>query len=325
MKNLITGYQSDTYQVTVSENQHQQRIDQLLHEVLPAYSRSYFQKLVLEGAVTCNNLEVTKPSYKVKAGDTVICAIARVDFTRSAAAIDRSLLEGLDVQLVAQEPDFLIINKPAGLVVHKPAHASRKVTLVDWLLAMYPTLETIGDTDRPGIVHRLDMQTSGLMIIPRTPAAHALFTHMFKDRLIKKTYFALVKGHPPAQAIIDYRIMRHPTERTKMAPSRSQGRLAATEFQVVEYLKDASLVKALPQTGRTHQIRVHCAAWGFPIIGDAVYGSQSKLIARHALHAAELEFEYQGKHYHFAAPLPDDMRHALSILGNNVLDVSSRA
>ncbi len=314
MKNLVPGYQRDAYKVIVGENYHQQRIDQFLYEALPAYSRSYFQKLVAAGSVTCNNLTVTKPSYKVKAGDTIICTIERVDFTRSAAAVDRSLLEGVDVQLIAQEQDFLIINKPAGLVVHKPSHASRQVTLVDWLLAMYPTLETIGDTERPGIVHRLDMQTSGLMIIPRTPTAHAIFTQMFKDRLIKKTYLALVEGHTPLTALIDYRIMRHPTERTKMAHSRSQGRLATTEFYAIEYLKDVTLIKALPKTGRTHQIRVHCAAWGFPIIGDAVYGSKSKLIARHALHAAELEFEYQGKQYHFAAPVPDDMKHALVVL-----------
>jgi 23S rRNA pseudouridine1911/1915/1917 synthase len=314
MKNLIPGSHSDSYHFTVSQDKHLQRLDQFLHEVLPAYSRSYFQKLVQDGFVTCNDRVILKPSHKVKTGDSVTCSIARIDFDVSAAAIDKRLLEGIQVSLVAQEPDFLIINKPAGLVVHKPAHTSRQITLVDWLLAMYPTLQTIGDAERPGIVHRLDMQTSGLMIIPRTAAAHALFTQMFKDRLIKKTYLALVEGHPQHDAAIDYRIMRHPTERTKMAHSKSQGRQAYTQFQIIEYLKDTTSVRALPQTGRTHQIRVHCAAWGHPIIGDIVYGSKSKVIARQALHAAELEFDFSGKHYHFSAPLPDDMAHALEAL-----------
>lgn len=314
MKQLLPGTQIDSYAFIVTEDKHQQRLDQFFHELIPTYSRSYFQKAVQDGYVTVNNNQVLKPGHRVKTGDHVECHIPRIDFTQSAAAIDPAILNGVDVTLIAQEPDFLIINKPAGLVVHKPAHASRQVTLVDWLLASYPNLQTIGDAERPGIVHRLDMQTSGLMIIPRSATAHANFTKMFKDRQIKKVYLALVEGHPERAAQIDYRIMRHPTERTKMGHSKSQGRDAVTDFHVLEYLKNAALVKALPQTGRTHQIRVHCLAWGHPIIGDSVYGSKSKLIARHALHAAELSFEYNGKSYHFAAPLPEDMAHALDAL-----------
>jgi 23S rRNA pseudouridine1911/1915/1917 synthase len=314
MKQLVPGTHIDSYTFTVTEDKHQQRLDQYLHELIPAYSRSYFQKAVQDGFVNVNKKPLLKPGHRVKTGDHVECHIPRIDFTQSAAAIDPTLLQGVDVELIAQEPDFLIINKPAGLVVHKPSHTSRQVTLVDWLMAHYPSLEAIGQAERPGIVHRLDMQTSGLMIIPRSSLAHAHFTQMFKDRLIKKTYLALVEGHPEKEARIDFRIMRHPTERTKMAHSKSQGRQAVTVFQVQEYYKDAALVKALPETGRTHQIRVHCLAWGHPIIGDAVYGSKSKLIARHALHAAELDFEYAGKKYHFSAPLPEDMAHALEVL-----------
>ncbi|MBY0110017.1 MAG: RluA family pseudouridine synthase [Candidatus Babeliaceae bacterium] len=315
MKHLLPGSQVNSYTFIVTEDKHQQRLDQYLHELIPAYSRSYFQKIIQDRNVSINNLVVLKAGHRVKAGDHVACTISRIDFSRSAAAIDPTLLHGLDVGLISPEPDFLIINKPAGLVVHKPAHASRQVTLVDWLVASYPHLQSIGDAERPGIVHRLDMQTSGLIIIPRTVNAHAAFTQMFKDRQIKKTYLALVEGHPPREAQIDYRIMRHPTERTKMAHSKSQGRDAITDFEVIEYLKkDAALVKAFPKTGRTHQIRVHCLAWGHPIIGDAVYGSRSKIIARHALHSAELNFEYKGKLYHFTAPMPEDMAHALEVL-----------
>ncbi len=314
MKQLLPGSQVDSYTFTVTEDKHQQRLDQFLHELIPAYSRSHFQKIIQDGGVTVNKNLLLKPGHRIKTGDHVVCHIPRIDFTQSAAAIDPTLLQGVDVTLVAQEPDFLIINKPAGLVVHKPSHASRQVTLVDWLMANYPNLQSIGDAERPGIVHRLDMQTSGLMIIPRSATAHANFTKMFKDRDIKKSYLALVEGHPEHEARIEYRIMRHPTERTKMAHSKSQGREAVTDFKVVEYLKNATLVKALPKTGRTHQIRVHCLAWGHPIIGDTVYGSKSKLIARHALHAAELNFEYAGKTYHFSAPMPQDMAHALEAL-----------
>ncbi len=314
MKNLLHSIQSDSHHFLVSPDNHLQRLDLFLQQVLPEYSRSFFQKLIEDGHVTCNNQVVSKPSHKLKQGDSIICSIPRIDFARSAAAIAPELVQDLAVQVVAQEPDFLIINKPAGLVVHKPAHTSTQVTLVDWLMASYPTLQAVGETERPGIVHRLDMQTSGLMIIPRTIAAHATFTHMFKERLIKKTYLAIVQGHPPAQATIDYAISRHPTERTKMTHSRSHGRAASTDFQVIDYFKDAALVKAFPKTGRTHQIRVHCAAWGHPIIGDTVYGKKSPLIARQALHAAELDFEYNNKKYHFEADLPEDMKMAIDIL-----------
>lgn len=312
VKHLIPGIQKDSYALSVTEDKHQLRLDQYLHELIPAYSRSYFQKIIQEGNVTVNEVIVTKAGYRVKTGNRIICLIPRIDFNQSAAAIDPELLRGIDVHVIAQEAHFLIINKPAGLVVHKPAHTSRQVTLVDWLIAHYPHLQTIGTADRPGIVHRLDMQTSGLMIIPRSAHAHAAFTKMFKDRQIKKTYSALVQGHPEKHAHIDYRIMRHPTERTKMAYSKSQGREAATTFDVIEYLKNSALIQATPETGRTHQIRVHAAAWGHPIIGDTAYGSKSPLIDRQALHAAELEFEYDARSYHFSCPLPEDMVHALN-------------
>ncbi len=312
MKNLIPSPQTDQRSFTAQENNHRQRLDNFLHEVLPEYSRSYFQRIIQNGLVTINGTCVKKPGHAIKTGDTVVCKLECIDFNLSAAHIDKAILADIDVKLIAQEPDFLIINKPAGLVVHKPAHTSRQVTLVDWLLGAYPHLESIGQADRPGIVHRLDMQTSGLMIIPRTNGAHAQFSFMFKERLIKKIYTACIVGHPPERdVIIDYRIMRHPTERTKMAPSKSQGRQATTHMHVIEYLKGITLINAFPQTGRTHQIRVHCAAWGFPILGDTVYGASSNLIKRHALHAAELIFDYQGKSYHFTAPLPDDMRHVV--------------
>lgn len=314
MKQLLTGHQVDTYAFIVTLDKHQQRLDQFLHEMIPAYSRSHFQKLVQEGYVKINDAPLLKPGHRVKTGDRVECSVPLIDVTQSAVTLDKTLLEGVDVSVVAQESDFLIINKPAGLVVHKPSHTSRQITLVDWLMTNYPTLQAVGEAERPGIVHRLDMQTSGLMIIPCTVEAHATFTLMFKERLIKKTYLALVEGHPTRHEVVDYRIMRHPTERTKMAPSRSQGRHATTTFNVIEYLKDAALIQAVPETGRTHQIRVHCATWGFPIIGDNVYGSRSKLITRQALHAAELTFEYGGKTYHFSAQMPEDMQHALEAL-----------
>lgn len=317
MKQFKHNTTGASHTFTVSPDKDQERIDIFLSQQLPAYSRSYFQKCISNGLVTVNGASVAKPGYRVKAGDQVTCTLMSIDFQATAAHVHEEVA-GLAVTLIAQEPDFFIINKPAGLVVHKPSHSSTVITLVDWLLAQYPGLKNVGADERPGIVHRLDKDTSGLMIIPRTAQAHATFTQLFKDRLVTKTYNALVQGHPPKTMTIDYRIMRHPTERTKMAHSKSQGRHAVTDIQTQEYFKDSAFIVALPHTGRTHQIRVHCASAGFPILGDTVYGKKSPLIARQALHAAQLDFEYGSKDYHFVAPLPEDFQHALTVLHSQI-------
>jgi 23S rRNA pseudouridine1911/1915/1917 synthase len=175
-------------------------------------------------------------------------------------------------------------------------------------------------SDRPGIVHRLDKDTSGLLLIARTNYAHATFNTLFQTRTIHKTYLALVHGHPPASGTIDLAIGRHPVNRHTMTTfkagtyeaARHRTRNAFTAYTVLEYFDEYSLLEVKPVTGRTHQIRVHLAALGHPIVGDAVYGTASKLIARQALHAHRLQFMFDGQEHIFTQPLPGDMANVVS-------------
>ena len=176
----------------------------------------------------------------------------------------------------------------------------------------------VGTVDRPGIVHRLDRDTSGLMIIPRTNEAHASMTDMFKDRKIQKTYLAIVMGHPPESGTIDLYVGRHPSMRNKMhhftaLTKQASSRTALTHYEVIQYYDDFSLVKVKPVTGRTHQIRVHFAAIGHPLLADPLYGRKSKLSKRHALHAHQLEFEYKSKSYCFTSQLDSKLQNILNI------------
>ena len=288
------------------------RLDVVLHELLPAYSRAVFQKLIKQGQVSIDGRLATKASWAVTQPVHLEVRVPSGDAVVNPEHV--SILDTLGVHLIAEYPEFLIINKPAGLVVHKPAHTSNAVTLVDWLLHRYPELAKVGQPGRPGIVHRLDKETSGLMIIARTQGSYETFTAMFKARQIVKVYCAIVEGHPEKKFTVEYAIRRHPTQPTKMAHSRSDGKQAETIFVVREFLDDAAVVIAYPKTGRTHQIRVHCAAVGHPIIGDTVYGHKSPVIARQALHALELMFELEGKKFSFDAQLPDDMAQAIKQL-----------
>lgn len=293
-----------------------QRLDILLPIALPGYSRSFFKNLITNGHITLNGQVVTKSGYLAKLGDRV-----KISFPVFNPDDFSKTLPNLDVKIIFEHSDFLIISKPAGLVVHAPQHEYAGVTLVDWLLAYFKEISVVGSQDRPGIVHRLDMHTSGLMIIPRNGQAHAVFTEMFKNRQINKTYLAVVSGHPQRTGQIDYHIVRHPTCRNKMTHVKPQeltqnwakkARHAQTFYQVVTYFDDYSLVSLRPITGRTHQIRVHMAAIGHILVGDVVYGyknlNKTCLIARHALHAHRLEFVYQNQAYSFSCDLPEDLK-----------------
>jgi 23S rRNA pseudouridine1911/1915/1917 synthase len=176
----------------------------------------------------------------------------------------------------------------------------------------------VGAQDRPGIIHRLDKDTSGLMIIPRTHHAYNTFGSLFRNRTIHKTYYALVQGHPPKEGFIDLSIGRHPHIRVKMATFDKEKtahyikkgyriRTAFTHYRVIKYFTDYALVEFKPTTGRTHQIRVHASAIGHPIIGDETYGSSSVLIQRQALHAAKLQFQFDNEQFSFSINLPDDI------------------
>ncbi len=305
---LIVPGTSQTF--TVPPEKAGTRLDVFLIEQFPSYSRSFFSRVIDDKLVQINGSIAKKSGLTLKAGDLIHITfpLLEKDVPRNAAA-----LENTGLAVIHQEPSFAIIYKPAGVTVHPVSEKSSEPTLVDWLLTTFSNLASIGYKDRPGIVHRLDKETSGLMIIPLTAPAFATFSALFKDRHIHKTYLAIVKGHPEKEGIITYPIARHQTVRNKMT-HHTEGRTASTPFTTLSYLTDHALVEARPITGRTHQIRVHFATSGHPLVGDKLYGSTSALIGRHALHASALHFTFQGKEYHFSSPLPEDMESLLKQL-----------
>jgi len=304
---------------TVKEDQEGQRVDLFLSEQFPSYSRSFFEKLIEQGRVKLNGKPINKKSTVLKINDTV--SVQFPELKKDPVQLKKDI-EKLDVKIVHEDPHFLIINKPAGLMVHAPHPDSTEVTLVDWLLAKFKELKNVGYEDRPGIVHRLDKDTSGLLIIPRNNCAHAYFSDLFKKRKIKKTYLAIVKGHPNKEGEIDLDIARHPSDRKKMThvtignrpQIKSKIRHAKTLYKVLEYFDEYALVEVYPVTGRTHQIRVHFTGIKHPLLGDPIYGQKSKIIPRHALHANKLEFEFEGKKFTFQEDAPKDFKDAVTQL-----------
>jgi len=267
-------------------------------------SRSYAQKLIDEGQVAVNG-RAAKVSHKLNAGDRIAVSIP--------PPLPISLApEDIPLKVVYEDKDVVVIDKPAGLLVH-PAAGQHTGTLVNAILARCPDLGEINGSIRPGIVHRLDKDTSGLMMVAKNEAAQRSLSRQIKQRSIKKGYLALVLGHlTPEQGAIDAPIGRHPKDRKRMAVV-SGGREARTEYKVIKYFDDYTLVEAMPETGRTHQIRVHFAAIGHPIFGDHVYGKRSPLLGRQFLHAHRLGFKLpsSGKFVEFRAGLPPDLEEVL--------------
>ncbi len=304
-----------SFSFTAGPNHAGIRIDKFITEQFSQYSRSFLQKVFNQNQVILNDKKPIKPSYNLKIGDTI-----SINFTTpESEPIVRPLPYDFNIQIVAKHDDFLIINKPAGLVVHAPTKNYADIALTDWIVQTHEEIAHVGLIDRPGIVHRLDKETSGLMIIPRTNHAHATLTDMFKQRKIHKTYIAIVLGHPEKTGVIDYYIGRHPTIKNKMhyfsnTTKRASSKDAITHYEVMQYFQDYSIVKVKPITGRTHQIRVHFSALGYPLLADYVYGQKSKILKRHALHAHQLEFEYKGELFQFMAPLPSDLQETIAQL-----------
>jgi len=267
-------------------------------------SRSYAQKLIDEGQVAVNG-RAAKVSHKLNAGDRIAVSIP--------PPLPISLApEDIPLKVVYEDKDVVVVDKPAGLLVH-PAAGQHTGTLVNAILARCPDLGEINGSIRPGIVHRLDKDTSGLMMVAKNEAAQRSLSRQIKQRSIKKGYLALVLGHlTPEQGAIDAPIGRHPKDRKRMAVV-SGGREARTEYKVIRHFDDYTLVEAMPETGRTHQIRVHFAAIGHPIFGDHVYGKRSPLLGRQFLHAHRLGFKLpsSGKFVEFRAGLPPDLEEVL--------------
>jgi 23S rRNA pseudouridine1911/1915/1917 synthase len=312
-----------------------ERLDRVLARRLPQYSRARFQAMIAAGHVRVNGEAVTEGRRKLKAGDHVTAEPPPPEETTIAA-------QALPLAIVHEDGHLIVIDKPAGLTVH-PGAGARDGTLVNALVAHCgATLSGIGGVKRPGIVHRLDKDTTGLLVVAKTDTAHRALSKQFaahgRDGKLSRAYLAIAWGAlPRRQGVIEGAIGRKGTNRTKMAVvAEDKGRAAVTHYEVVETFGPkgkpvASLVRLHLETGRTHQIRVHLAHIGHPLLGDPVYGTgfrSSEVLLppqvrgalanlnRQALHAAELGFEHPQtrKTMRFEAPIPQDFRAVLDAL-----------
>lgn len=291
-----------------------ERLDAWLARTVPEHSRARWQQLIRAGGVRVNGV-ARKPNHRLAAGD-------RVEFDAPPPPAPIALTpEAIPLSVLYEDADVLVINKPPGLVVH-PAVGHERGTLVNALLHHCADLDGIGGEQRPGIVHRLDQDTSGVMVVAKNETAMRRVGNQFRNREVRKEYQALVWGCPePPQGRIETRIGRSSGNRKKMSARAPGGRPAVTHYRTVEDYGPVSLLAVRIETGRTHQIRVHMAYIGHPVVGDAMYGRgrRDPLPApaeRQMLHAATLAFTHPttGDRLEFVAPLPDDMRRLIAAL-----------
>ena len=284
------------------------RLDRFVGDMCPELSRTHAQKLISDGCITVNG-QAAKASLKLSPGD-------RVDIVIPPAPPSPLSPEAIPLPIIYEDDDLLVVDKPAGMAVH-PAPGHPGHTLVNAILSHYPHLADIGDSLRPGIVHRLDKETSGVMLVAKNRVSQAALAEQFRSRSVSKSYLVLVKGKlTPESGIIEAAIGRDPRHRQRMAVV-SRGREARTEYRVVRYIGKYSLLEITPETGRTHQIRVHLAAIGFPVVGDSTYGVKSPYLSRQFLHASKLGFHLPStdEYVEFESALPPDLEQALRDIG----------
>ncbi len=286
-----------------------ERLDVFMTRSIPDLTRSRASKLIDEGLVTVDGQQKSKVSTKLRAGQGVAVTVPPPKPTKLEP-------EEMDLSIVYEDSDLVVIDKPAGLAVHpSPGHYSH--TLVNGVLAHCDDLSGIGGEKRPGIVHRLDKDTSGLIIVAKNDAAHVSLADQLKERKVEKTYIALVEGLvTPPEGRIEAPIGRDAKHRLRMAVVEN-GRDARTTFRVLREVGRRTLLEVRPQTGRTHQIRVHLASIGHPITGDALYGRRGDApIARQFLHAQRLAFQHPrtGERLELETPLAEDLQQALNEL-----------
>ncbi|NUM48385.1 MAG: RluA family pseudouridine synthase [Anaerolineales bacterium] len=297
-----------------------QRLDKYLVVCLPDYSRSRLQTLIKEGLVLVNHLPPTKTGQMLEGGE-------QIDIEIPPTQPSYLQPETIPLTIIFENDDLLVINKSAGMVVH-PAAGHHSGTLVNAALAHAPEMEGIGGEHRPGVVHRLDKDTSGLILMAKNDQAHRYLQDQFRKRATRKVYLALVDGHPPTPSgRVEAPIGRDSTNRKRMAiVPEHKGRLATTEYHTLESFPAPSpslgaghtLLEAYPITGRTHQIRLHLTFLQCPIVGDTLYGRRtpSLPLSRQFLHAARLTITLPGEKSPrtFEAPLPDDLSYILKLL-----------
>ncbi|MCK4727654.1 MAG: RluA family pseudouridine synthase [Desulfobacterales bacterium] len=310
------------FSFTATEKEAGRRLDTVIAARIPALSRSYVGRLIREGRVTVNSL-TTKPAYVTRRGDVVRAEIPPPQPIASKP-------EPIPLAILYEDSEVIVLNKPVGLVVH-PAAGHQSGTLVNALLYHCRDLQGIGGDLRPGIVHRLDKDTSGTLVVAKNDMAHDCLSRQFKKRRVQKRYLALVWGDMKASAgVIDLPIGRHPVDRKKMSTRSRRSRSTETRWKIKEALSGVTLLEIDLKTGRTHQIRVHCAATGHPVVGDATYGGTKRwkgtplqdarhilrCVKRQMLHAWKLAFAHPrtGELMRFESPLPEDMASVLKSL-----------
>ena len=328
-----------TETLRVEDDETNLRLDIYVAEKVPHLSRAHVQRLIGIHAVTVNG-DPGKPSYRTRSGDEIVVSVP------SAKPLENALPEDIPLDIVFEDADLVVVNKAKGIVVH-PAPGAETGTLVNALLAHCgASLSGIGGALRPGIVHRLDKDTSGLLVVAKNDAAHQSLSRQIRERTAVRKYHALLWGRIPFKhAVIDAPIGRDPGDRKRMTVIEQGGmgpgdlppgaRESVTELRLLEHLAEFSWTEAILQTGRTHQIRVHCSFAGFPVVGDATYGGLRKVSADlfrgaplqtlnallgrlhgQALHAHSLSFDHPrtGQRLQFHAPLPDEIGELLDFL-----------
>jgi 23S rRNA pseudouridine1911/1915/1917 synthase len=292
-----------------------ERLDKFLVEQLPEFSRSRLQGLISDGFVHVNGRAAKKAGQLIEHGQQISVRIPPPEPSGLIA-------EDIALDIIFENDDLLVVNKPAGMVVH-PAAGHASGTLVNAVLGYDPDIEGIGGEERPGLVHRLDKETSGLIVLAKNDKAHQWLQDQFRLRQVEKTYLALVDGKPPTPSgRVEAPIGRDPSHRKKMAivPLR-KGREAVSEYKTLESFAEHTLLEFHPHTGRTHQIRLHCQFLGCPIVGDSIYGHRHSTVKidRHFLHAHKLKITLPNDKQAsvFEVPLPAELEAVLKTLREN--------
>jgi 23S rRNA pseudouridine1911/1915/1917 synthase len=316
----------EKFEMTFPADGDPERLDSFVARTVGALTRSAVQKLIEEGQVTVAGLP-QKPSLKLKGGERIT-----VDIPAPAPA--EATAEDIPLEIIHEDSDIVVINKPAGMVVH-PGAGTSGGTLVNALLGHCGDLSGIGGTVRPGIVHRIDKETSGVLVVAKNDHAHQSLAGQFSAHTIKRVYLALVYGSPKGdKGKIESAIGRHPVDRKRMSSKARRGKRAVTHWQVIERFGIITLVRLRLETGRTHQIRVHLSEAGYPLVGDKVYGGSGRLssvtdpqlkglikdLDRQALHAKTLGIIHPatGEYLEFDTALPVDMARIIEYLEDSL-------
>ena len=304
-----TSEEPTTFKLVVSKEHARMRLDLFLVKALPEFSRSRIQQLIRTGFVRVGGAKM-RPHQPVRSGD-------KIEVTEPPPEKIQTEPEAIPLTILYEDHDLIVINKAAGMTVH-PGAGQREHTLVNALLHHCSTLSGIGGKERPGIIHRLDRETSGCLVAAKNDVAHRELSKEFAARTAEKIYLALVTGRLRKHTgVIEEEIGRHPVHRQRMSVSSPRGRAAKTEYRVLRLSEQASLVECKLHSGRTHQIRVHLHHLGHAVLGDKIYApGLAKDFPRQMLHAWKLGFRHphSGEWMNFEAPLPDDFKEAIGMV-----------